>query len=343
MKILICCSELPPISGGAQQAAWETAKRLFKYPNLEVQIMTFGDSDSETYKEGIKIHNIPRVKFSTIYYSIINYSKIKIILEKEKFDLIHSHMTLPWIYIFRNFKGKKIVTCHGNDVYQTKWYEYYFTFQGLKKFNIITTVSDYFVKLLKEKWKLNSIKIVNGIDLDIFFPKNISKEKKSILFVGRYIPMKGIKNLLIVANELKDFHFYFVGEGELNSSINGSNITNLGFKNKEDLPEIYSKSFISIFPSEHESFGLTALESIACGTPVIVTPRGFSEFITHKKNGIIIDSNEPYKIKEAIIKLSNNPELINRLSKEGLKTSEKLSWDKITNEYYNLYQKILVY
>src|SRR3989338_935513 len=164
MKILIAITGIPPFCGGAEQVAWETAVRLSKYKDFEIHILTLGNNPLEV-KENIKIHYITRKPLGTIYYSTIGLGMINSLLSKEKFDIIHSHMVLPFGFIFRNYKGIKIITCHGSDVYKTKFYEFLFTRMALRKSDFVTTVSEYFKNFIEKKWKVKSLVIPNGVDL----------------------------------------------------------------------------------------------------------------------------------------------------------------------------------
>jgi len=338
MKILICVSELPPIAGGAQQIAWEATKKLAEFRDLEVHILSFGNKPNKL-KENINFHYFPKNFLPTLYYSTIGLFTISKFLKKYKFDIIHSHMVLPFGYIFRNFKCKKIITAHGGDVYGSRLYEKYFIKIALKKADKIITVSKFFEDLLKKEWKISSIVIPNAVDTSLFKIKKIIKEKNSVLFVGRYIEMKGIKELLSVANSLPHYKFYFVGTGHLNHLIKGKNIVNLGFKHKEELVRLYNVCEIGVFPSYCESFGITALEAIACGCPVVVTPKGFSEFIEDEKEGLIIPKKDEVALKEAIIELMKNKKLRKQMSKNGIKKAKQYDWSKIIKQYYKLYFK----
>ena len=89
---------------------------------------------------------------------------------------------------------------------------------------------------------------------------------------------------------------------------------------------------------DSEGFGITFLESNACGKPVIGTNSGgIPDAIQHRKNGLLIEPNQPSKTAEAIFELFNNKELYNKLSNDGLKRiKENFSIDKIGRKYMEI-------
>jgi len=69
----------------------------------------------------------------------------------------------------------------------------------------------------------------------------------------------------------------------------------------EDLPLYYSAADVCVVPSHHETFGLVALESLACGTPVVATRVGGMEsVIRHGENGYLLDDNSPERLADGI-------------------------------------------
>lgn len=346
MKVLIVSTYIPPNIGGAEQVAWETAVRLAKHKDLEVHILTTGKEGTET-KNNIIIHKVPDMPLKEFYYSTLSYKKIKKIMDKNKFDLVHFHIPLPWAFVLRKYKMKKIVTLHGIEAcdarkkYPHRIIRTILTKRVFKKMNKFTTVSKWYSKEVKKYYHVNCEVIPNGIDVDFYRPLKVKKENNVILFVGRIIKIKGVLELLNVANDLKKYEFWFAGKGPLSKKINLKNTKYLGFKNGSQLIEIYNKATICVLPSHTENMPVVALEAMSCGSPVIATKKGFSEFIVNNENGILIDSKNEKQLKDSIIRLMKNPGLRNTLGNNARKTSLKYDWDYITSNYYNLYKDLL--
>ena len=126
------------------------------------------------------------------------------------------------------------------------------------------------------------------VDLKHFKPMNLKESRKKIgvddrftvLFVGRLIPIKGIKLLVEIAHELDQIQFLFIGAGPLesflkNASKQNPNIQFLGNVQNYDLPAYYNSADIFCIPSQYEEgLGRVVMESVACGIPVVGSNRG---------------------------------------------------------------------
>ena len=147
-----------------------------------------------------------------------------------------------------------------------------------------------------------------GVNMDLFMPMeraNVRKqlhlehEKNIILYVGRIDPLKGIDRLLRASAHLrrrKGFKLIIIGGNDhfqpelqrLKWFTRELGIQDLvmfaGRVKQEDLPLYYNAANVVVVPSYHESFGLVALESLACGTPVVATKVGGLENIIEEEN-----------------------------------------------------------
>ena len=126
------------------------------------------------------------------------------------------------------------------------------------------------------------------VNLNLFKPSNLKESRNkvgiddrfTVLFVGRLIPVKGIKLLVEIAQELDQIQFVFIGGGPLefflkDVSDQNSNIKFLGQVQNIHLPYYYSSADIFCIPSQYEEgLGRVVMESVACGTPVVGSNRG---------------------------------------------------------------------
>ena len=161
------------------------------------------------------------------------------------------------------------------------------------------------------------------------------------LFVGNFIDIKGIKELVNVSKQLPQYEFWFVGSGPLDNMIKGHNIKNLGFKNPEELVKLYNQATICAQPSYREGFPLVGLEAMACGRAVIATPLGFTEYIENGKDGVIIPSKNEKALKDAIIDLMTNIKKRKKLEINARKKALKFSWDEVAKKYIEVYKKVI--
>ena len=192
-----------------------------------------------------------------------------------------------------------------------------------------------------------------GVNLEQFKPvdKEMAKQQlgfvddKIILFVGRIEPLKGIDQLLKAMPYLpnsKGVRLVIIG-GDENSrheierlrrlsrdlQIEDS-VTFLGSIKHEQMPYFYSAADVSVVPSYYESFGLVALESLACGTPVVATDVGaFKSVIRQGETGYVVTGNTPHQLadKIALLLLRPSPDTETTLSIRA--SVSRFSWENI--------------
>ena len=151
------------------------------------------------------------------------------------------------------------------------------------------------------------------VDLKHFKPMNLKESRKKIgvddrftvLFVGRLIPIKGIKLLVEIAHELDQIQFLFIGAGPLesflkNASKQNPNIQFLGNVQNYDLPAYYNSADIFCIPSQYEEgLGRVVMESVACGIPVVGSNRGGISEALNKTISILLEPTHD-NLKNAI-------------------------------------------
>ena len=214
--------------------------------------------------------------------------------------------------------------------------------RSLDKSLKIISVSKGLIQNLPREYKSKTVVIPNGVDPKVFKPlKNIKQKKDTILFVGRFIDIKGIKEIIHVAKQLPQYEFWFAGQGPLKNLINLPNTKDLGFKTTGELVKLYNQANICIFPSHREALPLSGLEAMSCGKAVIATPLGFSEYIENGKDGIIIPAKDELALKNAIVDLMTNEKKRKMIEKNARKKALQYSWDKIAERYMKVFIKII--
>jgi glycosyltransferase involved in cell wall biosynthesis len=109
----------------------------------------------------------------------------------------------------------------------------------------------------------------------------------------------------------------------------------------EDLLELYQKAYAFVFSSLKEPFGLTPLEAMSCGKPIIATGQGgFVDYLIHGQNGFIVSSN-PYAIAKKMLTLAENYELTFSLGEGARKTALSYDWEIFTKRMDNLVEQIV--
>jgi D-inositol-3-phosphate glycosyltransferase len=214
----------------------------------------------------------------------------------------------------------------------------------------------------KEKWTLardygcsdGKIGVVPcGVDLELFRPvdKALARRKlklgsgRMILFVGRMEPLKGIDNLLLAGSRLRHIpglRMLLLG-GDRHSLAEASrlkalahdlgldgSVLFLGSVRQDLLPYFYSAADACVIPSHYESFSLVALESLACGTPVVATDVGDLKNIIHDGvSGYVVPVNDPGRLAGGIESLLSWPSRDSGSASAISESVGRFSWPNI--------------
>ena len=336
MKILVASTYLPPVPGGAEKVAWETSIRLAE--DLDVHILTTGSKNETRSIHGVVIHSVWDTRFKALFYSSIGRLFINRLVDIASFDVVHSHMALPWGYVFRGF-GRLIITCHGSEALNG-WIPDRLSRSALRKAKTVTSPSSWLSRLVMKKYDTDCITIPNGVDTNRFRPrKDGTGQAKIVLFVGRLIERKGVLELLQAARALENYEFWFAGEGPLKRAISFKNTRYLGFV--DDVVDIYNQATLCVFPSHWEPFGIVGLEAMACGKAVIATELGFSEYIDSWKDGVIINGRDVEALVEAIQRLMEDEDERSRIEANARAKALQYDWNIVTSRYEELYKSML--
>jgi glycosyltransferase involved in cell wall biosynthesis len=173
----------------------------------------------------------------------------------------------------------------------------------------------------------------------------------SLLSVGRLEPRKGVPFLLdslaLVVRQIPEVHLYLIGQGSLRRALErqvdalgiGKNVTFLGRVSDEELAQWYNRVSAAVVPSVFEGFGLTAVEALACGTPVIATRTdGLKELIADGENGLLVEYGQTEEMAAAICRLLSDREVRESMAGNARESACKLSsWDEVADRLRELY------
>ena len=121
----------------------------------------------------------------------------------------------------------------------------------------------------------------------------------------------------------------------------GDLVTFLGRRSQEALPFYYSSADVVVMPSLYESFGMAALEAMACGTPVVASDVGGLSFVVRDgETGYLVPENDPHMLAATIGCLLNDPALRARMGKRGAEVAREYAWSRIADEMEKLYDSV---
>ncbi|MDX6388789.1 MAG: glycogen synthase [Gaiellaceae bacterium] len=166
--------------------------------------------------------------------------------------------------------------------------------------------------------------IPSGVDL----PAEVGAEAEppEVLYAGRLSPEKGVLELVEAAAGL---NLVVAGDGPLRSRVPQSK----GFVPHDELQRLYARAAVVACPSRREGFGVTCLEAMAHGRPVVATPMGgLRDLVVDGETGLVVPARDPAALRAALERLLGDPELRRRLGEAGRRRAgERFSWAAVTD------------
>ena len=354
-------------------------KQLSK-KNVQFTFLTYGDKSELEYTTSLKdLAILPVERAISSRNRTLRFLKslllpIKLRNEFKNVDIIKTNQVEGnWVaYLAKLIFRKKLVVRGGFEKfrnyissYQLKKNQKYlrYLFQYLKLYileyiaykiaDVIILTSDSDIDFIIKMFRLRKQKdkiyhISNFIDINLFKPLNLEKKEKSVLFIGRFHPVKNIDNLIKAFSELNDFNLTMIGEGSPFESYiedykdDDLNIDYIGVVPNNELPKIINQHQIFILPSYYEGTPKTLLAAMSSGSACIGTDvRGINNIIEHKANGYLCKT-DAMSIKNAILNLYNNKDLRVKISNAARDyVIENCSIDSITQKEYLIYKLLL--
>ena len=202
-----------------------------------------------------------------------------------------------------------------------------------------------------------------GVDLERFRPLGRAEARdelglnghKVLLYVGRIEALKGLELLIQTTAHLDAGNVKVLvvgddadGSGDLArlkgiaESLNVSeSIEFVGRVAQDRLPWYYSAADVCVVPSYYESFGLVALESMACGTPVVASRvGGLPTVVRHGRTGYLKSWRCPETFANSLEMLLVNRSLQNCMGLTARKTAESMSWDAVAGQLLTIYREL---
>lgn len=227
---------------------------------------------------------------------------------------------------------------------------------GLEKSDRVIAVSHYTKRMIEKHYSIdpNKIEVVhNGI-----YPKGERQSyrgnftnKKIVLFLGRVTFQKGPDYFVEMAKRVipnvPDVMFVMAGSGDMLSGLIekveheglSENFTFTGFLKGEEVENIFKLASLYVMPSVSEPFGLTALEAIACNTPVIMSKQsGVSEVI---HNAFKVDFWDIEKMSDIVVNGLIHDELRADMITMAKTELERIRWDMSAEKVKNLYETLV--
>ena len=239
---------------------------------------------------------------------------------------------------------------------------------------IVATIAE--LTQLRFLYKANQSKLVvipPGVDVSHFYPipadeakmyVGLKPEDRMVLFVGRIEPLKGVDTLIqamscVQLKQERPVHLAIIGGDpaaspqEMSAEMArlqklcddlavGQTVVFLGKRDQDKLPYYYSAAELLVMPSHYESFGMVALEAMACGTPVIASEvGGLAYLVRDGETGFTIPDQEPEALCEKISWLLNDSQLHATMSRGAVEYAQDYAWEKIAKQIVTVYDGLI--
>lgn len=373
MKIGILCY---PTFGGSGVVATEVGLGLAKKGH-QVHFITYKrPARLSVFHENIYFHEVSDVNYPLFEYTPYDTaltSKLVDVVNYERLDILHVHYAIPHAAVA--YMAKKIIlqdggryvpvvtTLHGTDITLVGNDH---SFAPVVEFSInksdgITAVSQFLKDKTNEYFDIDKdIKVIyNFIDFDRFkksdkehFRKAIAPDGEKILMhTSNFRKVKRVQDVVKVFQKVVDVmpaKLLMIGDGperagceELCRSM--GICKDIRFLGKQDaIEELLAVTDVFVLPSGNESFGLAALEAMACEVPVISSNiGGLPEVNIEGETGFLRDVGDVDSMAAATIDLLQNPEKLQHFRENARKQAERFNIDIILPQYEAYYEEVL--
>lgn len=322
------------------------------------------NGENTFFKEELRKQNINVISLGKSKFLFNPLFLFKIIRLIDNYNIVHVHLfpSLYWVALakyFKNSKTKLVFTEHntlnkrrGSVIF--KWMDR-FIYKFYDRIIAITPEANANLKL-HLKYDINITTIYNGVDIEkikdgqnedvLFFNDFNFENKKIIVQIASFRNQKDqdtlIRAMVLLPNE---FHVFFVGDGDRIKICKDlakkkgveDRVSFLGLQ--KNVGAILARANIVVMSSHYEGFGRAAIEGMAIGMPVIASNvPGLSNLVNGA--GLLFEVGDEEMLSSLILKLANNSDLYNEVSKKCSIRAREYGIEKMVKGYELLYDKL---
>ncbi len=364
LKICLISIAVPP---DFQDGASKTIKGFYDYlkrQGYKVTLLTGKWTNKLNDRDIIQL-NFIRKRFFWYPQFVIGVMKY---LRTHQFDIIHGNGPKGALPIILSNKKRFITTIHDLGPFETRFtkipFEKLLIKYVIKKATIVTTVTNFVKKEIGYFIpKSNPLKIINHYNAieEKFkpYPSEAQKLKQKLnikgpilLYIGRIAHYKGLDHIIeaykIVKSRIPDVNLVIGGKPDFRMEKSYfewkekySDIHFVGFISEDDIPYYYSMGDLFItYSYASEGFGLTPIESLACGTPVICSSMlAYKEVL--KDNAIFVPPKRPQLLAKEILRLLGDSNLRLKLVQKAQKFIKRYTYTTVGEKIEIIYQEFL--
>jgi N-acetyl-alpha-D-glucosaminyl L-malate synthase BshA len=364
-----------PTVGGSGVVATELGKSLASKGH-QVHFITSGHpARLREFEENVFLHRVETGDYPLFQqytpYSLSLAVKIREVSVQYDLDVVHVHYAIP--HAASAFLAKEMLkpchmrtmtTLHGTDITLVGMMP---SFYEITRFSInvsdrITAVSDYLRRQTLNEFHVEKpIEVIyNFVDTDEFVPGNSAQLRERFAPNGEFLLMhasnfRKVKNLPAVVKIFSEVRkevkcrLVLIGDGPEREAVErmcadlgvADDVLLLG--NQEHIASILPVGDVFLLPSEHESFGLAALEAMSCGVPVVASNSGgLPEVIQDQETGYLCDPHDVSCMKEIVLGLLRNQELRQKVAAASrTRVINEFGREQIVAQYIAAYRRLV--
>jgi N-acetyl-alpha-D-glucosaminyl L-malate synthase BshA len=371
MRIGIVCY---PTFGGSGVVATELGMALAEKGHI-IHFITYDrpvrlrDHPNVFYHE-VRVSDYPLFDYQP--YELVLTSKLVDVAKFEGLDLLHVHYAIPhasaaWMaQRILAAEGKHlpfVTTLHGTDITlvgRDPSFEPVITF-SMERSNAVTAVSESLKQDTYTHFPLKrQVEVIPNFVCVKQYPNTpdpalrkryAPNDEKLVVHVSNFRPVKRVEDVLAMFNLLREripARLLLIGDGPERQRLetlcrHSSSCHAIQFLGKMTRPEeVVASCDLFALTSESESFGLAALEAMACGVPVVSTNGGgLPEVNIHGKSGLLSPVGDPAAMAENAFEILNTPDSFARFRQGALDQAQRFDLSLVLPRYERLYESVL--
>jgi L-malate glycosyltransferase len=366
LKIGITCY---PTYGGSGVVATELGMELAARGH-EVHFISYALPIRLTVSERIYFHEVEVLSYPLFEYppyDLVLATKMAEVTARHNLDILHVHYAIPHsisAYLAKMMaSGRKVpfvTTLHGTDITLVGNDRSYLpiTRFGIEQSDAVTAVSEYLKQRTIDEFQIKRpITVVpNFVNCDVYGratdpalrPRFANADQAIFIHISNFRPLKRVEDVVATFARVHKSYpakLLMVGDGperpkaEWIADTLGVSQDVMFVGKQNDMVPFLSVADVLLLPSESESFGLVALEAMACEVPVVATRiGGLPEVVEHEEDGFLLGLGDVAGMAEACIRMVKDPQLRSEMGKSARQHAlRNFCSTKIVRHYEHLY------
>ena len=370
MKIGITCY---PTYGGSGVVATELGKELAARGH-DVHFISYALPIRLTMNDRIYFHEVEVLTYPLFEYppyDLVLATKMAEVMTRFDLDILHVHYAIPHsisAYLAKMMLNERVVpfvtTLHGTDITLVGNDRSYLpiTRFGIERSDAVTAVSEYLKRRTIEEFQVQRevTVIPNFVDCDLYKRSNdkslrqkfAAPDEGILIHISNFRPLKRVEDVIetfSLVHKKRKSRLLMVGDGpdrpkaEWLAKTHGIADDVLFLGKQSDMSQVLSIADILLLPSELESFGLVALEAMACEVPVVASRvGGIPEVVNEGTDGFLFDVGDVSSMAEGCLTILNDPQRRAAMGQAAREHARRdYSSSKIVQLYENLYRRTI--